>query len=263
VKVLIVDDQADARDSLILLCERSDDIQVVGEAACGMAAIDAAGKLDPDLMLLNVELSDMSGFELLRTARAGTHPLGIMVSPCPDHAIGAFTEGAIDYLVTPVTAERFDLAMARVRHRCTYVLPGYSSFISGSSDLGRRAPVSPRFLVGDRQRRLYPLDPMSIDYIEADGNYVTPLRAGKVEYFSRDSIKRLSTQLAELGFIRIERSLLVNAAAVSYAEVAGHGTFALTLNSGVCLHSSAAYRDSILRVIPLPPLSKRYRGTAS
>jgi DNA-binding LytR/AlgR family response regulator len=103
---------------------------------------------------------------------------------------------------------------------------------------------------------------MSIDYIEADGNYVT-LRAGKVEYLSRDSIKRLSTQLAELGFIRIERSLLVNAAAVSYAEVAGHGTFALTLNSGVRLHSSAAYRDSILRVIPLPALSKRYRGTAS
>jgi DNA-binding LytR/AlgR family response regulator len=261
VKVLIVDDQAPARDSLILLCERSDDIQVVGEAACGEAAIDAAGKLDPDLMLLNVELSDMSGFELLRTMRAGTRPLGIMVSPCADHAIKAFTEGAIDYLVTPVSAERFDLAMARVRQRCNAALPGYGPFTSKSPEPGRQ-PVSPRFLVGERQRRLYPLDPMAIDYIEADGNYVT-LRAGKVEYLSRDSIKRLSTQLAELGFIRIERSLLVNAAAVSYAEVAGHGTFALTLNSGVCLHSSAAYRDSILRIIPLPPLSKRYRGAAS
>jgi len=262
VKVLIVDDQAHARDSLIRLCERSDDVQVVGEAACGMAAIDAAGRFNPDIMLLNVELSDMSGFELLRTMGAGTHPLGIMVSPCADHAIRAFTEGAIDCLVTPVTAERFDLAMARVRYRCNYALPGYGAFTSKSSVLGRPAPVSSRFLVGERQRRLYPLNPMSIDYIEADGNYVT-LRAGKVEYLSRDSIKRLSTQLAELGFIRIERSLLVNAAAVSYAEVAGHGTFALTLNSGVRLHSSAAYRDSILRVIPLPALSKRYRGTAS
>jgi two-component system LytT family response regulator len=262
VKVLIVDDQAPARDSLIVLCGRSDDIEVVGEAACGMAAIDAAGKLNPDIMFLNVELSDMSGFELLRTMRAGIHPLGIMVSPCPDHAIRAFTEGAIDYLVTPVTAERFDLAMARVRHRCNYASPSYGPLISKSLDLGHHAPASPRFLVGERQRRLYPLDPMSIDYIEADGNYVT-LCVGNVEYLSRDSIKRLSTQLAELGFIRIERSLLVNAAAVSYAEVAGHGTFALTLNSGVCLHSSAAYRDSILRIIPLPPLSKRYRGTAS
>ena len=262
MKVLIVDHQAPARDSLIRLCERSDDVQVVGEADCCMAAIDAAGRLNPDIMLLDVELPDMSGFELLRAMGAGNHPLGIMVSPCADHAIRAFTEGAIDYLVTPVSAERFDLAMARVRHRFDCALPGYGPFTSKSSDLGRTVPLSPRFLVGERQRRLYPLDPRSIDYIEADGNYVT-LRAGKVEYLSRDSIKRLSTQLAELGFIRIERSLLVNAAAVSYAEVAGHGTFSLTLSSGVCLHSSAAYRDSILRIIPLPALSKRHRGTSS
>jgi two-component system, LytTR family, response regulator len=262
VKVLIVDDQAPVRESLVRLCERSDDIQIVGAAACGMAAIDAAGKLDPDIMLLDVELPDMSGFELLRTLGAGTHPLGIMVSPCADHAIRAFTEGAIDYLVTPVTLERFDLAIARVRHRRNYALPGYDPLSSKSVEFGRPTAVSPRFLVGERQRRLYPLDPMSIDYIEADGNYVT-LRVGKVEYLRRDSIKQLSAQLAELGFIRIERSLLVNAAAVSYAEVAGHGTFALTLNSGVCLHSSAVYRDSILRIIPLPALSKRYRGTAS
>jgi hypothetical protein len=50
---------------------------------------------------------------------------------------------------------------------------------------------------------------------------------------------------------------------VSYAEGAGHGAFALKLSSGVCLHSSPAYRDSILRIIPLPALSKRYRGMAS
>ena len=73
MKVLIVDDQAHARDSLTRLCERSDDVQVVGEAACGMAAIDAAGTLDPDIMLLDVELPDMSGFELLR-ADGGGHP---------------------------------------------------------------------------------------------------------------------------------------------------------------------------------------------
>jgi two-component system LytT family response regulator len=262
VKILIVDHEAHARDSLIRLCERNDDIQVVGEAACGVVAIDAAGKLKPDIMLLDVELPDMSGFELLRTVGTGSHPLGIMVSKCADHAVRAFAEGALDYLVAPVTAERFDRAMARARHRFECALPGYDRFTSKSSELGRAAPVSPRFLVGERQRRLYPLDPKSIDYVEADGNYVT-LRAGNVEYLRRDSIKRLSMQLAEFGFIRIERSLLVNAASVLYAEVAGHGTFALTLSSGACLHSSAAYRDSIFRVIPLPGLSKRYRGTAS
>ena len=262
MKIFIVEDQPDTRSSLIRLCERSDDVQVVGEAACGKAAIDAACKLNPDIMILDVELPDMSGFELLRAVGDHTHPLGIMVTKCADHAVRAFAEGAIDYLVAPVTAERFDRAMARARHRFDRDLPGDPRLTSTASHLGRTGPVLPRFLVGERHRRLYPLDPKAIDYIEADGNYVT-LRAGKAEYLSRDSIKRLSMHLAELDFIRIERSLLVNAAAVSYAEVAGHGTFALTLSSGACLHSSPAYRDSILRVIPLPALSKRYRGTAS
>jgi two-component system, LytTR family, response regulator len=262
VKVLIVDDQADARASLIGLCECRGDIQVIGEAACGKAGLEASGTLKPDIVFVDAELPDMSGFDLLRAVAANTSPLGIMVSSCTDHANRAFDEGAFDYLVMPVAAKRFDRAMTRAHFRLSYAAPGSGRFSSDSSEFGRAAPVPPRFLVGERQRRLYPLDPKSIDYIEADGNYVT-LRVGKVEYLSRDSIKRLSIQLAALGFIRIERSLLVNAAAVSYAEATGHGAFALTLSSGVCLHSSAAYRDSIFRIIPLPGLSKRCRGTLS
>jgi two-component system LytT family response regulator len=252
MKVLVVDEQADTRNSLIRLCEGREDVQVVGEATCGTAAIDAAGPLNPDIVLLGVELPDMSGFDLLRAVTADIRPLGIMASNYAGHATRAFEEGAFDYLVMPVAAERFDRAMTRAQHRLN----------NASSGFGRTLPNPPRFLVGERLRRLYPLDPRSIDYIEADGNYVT-LRAGKEEYLSRDSIKRLAVQLAELGFIRIERSLLVNATAVAFAEVARHGTFALTLSSGVCLHSSAAYRDSILRIIPLPALSKRYRVIVS
>ena len=96
---------------MIGLCECRDDLQVVGAAACGKAALDAAGRLDPDIMLLDVELPDMSGFDLLRAAAAGTRPLGIMVSNCTDHATRAFEEGAFDYLVMPVAAERFDRAI--------------------------------------------------------------------------------------------------------------------------------------------------------
>jgi two-component system LytT family response regulator len=259
---LVVDDQADTRNSLIRLCERRDDVQVVGEAACGTAAINAAGPLNPDIVLLGVELPDMSGFELLRAVAVDLRPLAIMASNYAGHATRAFEEGAFDYLVMPVATERFDRAITRAQHRLNCAFPAFGRCISNSPEPGRTLLNPPRFLVGERLRRLYPLDPRSIDYIEADGNYVT-LRAGKDEYLSRDSIKRLALQLAEFGFIRIERSLLVNATAVAYAEVARHGTFALTLSSGVCLHSSAAYRDSILRVIPLPALSKRYRGTVS
>jgi two-component system, LytTR family, response regulator len=242
----MVDGRAQARDCLLELCACKNDIQVVGEAASGRAAIDAMETLNPDIVLLDVELPDMSGFEVLRALTTDARPLGIMMSNCADHAARAFDEGAFDYFMVPVAAKRFDRAMVRARCLLNLAL----------------TLAAPRFVVGERQRKLYPLDPRSIDYVEADGNYVT-LRAGKVQYLRRDSIKSLAMQLGRLGFVRIGRSLLVNAAAISYAEVAGHGSFALTLTSGVCLHSSAAYREDILRVIPLPALSRRYEGTVS
>ncbi len=256
MKVLIVNEQPQARDGLIRLCERRDDIQIVGDVTNGRAGIVAARNLSPDLMLLDVDLPDISGFELLRMVGAGGHPLGIMLAKCPDHAARAFAEGALDYFVMPVARERFDQAILRARHRIHDTPPRIPSRTSLCTDLWPPAPRPPRLLVGERQRKLYPLNPKSIDYIEADGNYVT-LRVGKIEYLSRDSVKRLSLQLADLGFMRIARSLLVNVAAVAYAEVAGHGTYALTLTSGACLHSTAAYRDELLRMIPLPALSKR------
>ena len=116
MNILIVEDQSHERDRLIGLCECRDDIKIVGEAACGKSAIEAAGSLNPDIVLLNAELPDMSGFDLLR-AMADTRSLGIMVSSRSDHATRAFDEGAFDYLVMPVAAQRFDRALTRAHHR--------------------------------------------------------------------------------------------------------------------------------------------------
>jgi DNA-binding LytR/AlgR family response regulator len=110
--------------------------------------------------------------------------------------------------------------------------------------------------VGERQHRLYPLELEKIDYIEAHGNYVT-IRSGNCDYIRRDSIKRLAASLAERGFVRIERSVLLNVRAVAYAQVAGHGCFAFTLSSGACVQSSSSYREAILGVLPLEPVSRR------
>src|ERR1700676_3213691 len=98
-----------------------------------------------------------------------------------------------------------------------------------------------KLLVGEREHRLYPMNPETIDYIESDGNYVT-IRSGSAKYISRDSIKR---------------SLLVNIRAVAYVEAVGRGMFAFTLTSGAVLHSSTSYRDSILRILPMRRLSIR------
>ena len=257
MKLLIVDDEPHARSALVQLCERSHDVRVVGEAESGIAGIDAAEKLRPDVMLVDVELPDMTGFEVLRGARTKRRPLGIMVTSHADHAVTAFAEGALDYLVKPVSADRFAESIERARQRCEAARPSAIPARSGIGHAGRaNALVAAPFkmLIGEREHRLYPLNVAGIDYIESDGNYVT-IRSGSSDYISRDSIKRLSEELAEAGFIRIERSLLVNIGAVQYVESIGRGTFAFTLICGSCLRSSASYRDSILRVLPMRRLA--------
>lgn len=255
MRFLVVGQDGPGRSALIRHCERSADLKVIGEAEFGAAAIQATRALRPDVLLLNSELPDMSGFDVLRAVRSEPGPLGIIVAPRTDHAVTAFAEGAFDYLLDPVSSHRFDQAMERARQRLDSIGGGASaqphaerSQSIASFDASRFPP--PRFLVGERRHRLYPLELSKIDYIESDGNYVT-IRSGGTEYLSRDSIKRLSVALADHGFVRIERSLLVNIGAVAYVELAGHGSYAFTLACGACLYSGVTYRDGILRVLPL------------
>lgn len=260
LKVLIVDNERRDRTSLIAMCQQRDDVQIVGEAESGIAALRAADELCPDVMLVDVELPDMSGFDLLSVAHWQSGPLSIIATGGPDSAAAALAAGALDYLPKPVDAARLGQSLERAQHRCHSSRASVPMFPRlqrpGVSQLSPRSHNELRFLVGERQHRLYPLEVEKIDYIEAHGNYVT-IRSGACDYIRRDSIKRLAAYLAEWGFLRIERSLLLNVRAVAYAQVANHGTFAFTLSSGACIQSSTSYRDAILNVIPLVPLSRR------
>ena len=105
-------------------------------------------------------------------------------------------------------------------------------------------------LVGERERRMYPLSPGEVDYIESRGNYVE-FHVEELVFISRDSIKRLSRALADSRYIRIQRALLLNVQSIVYAQRVGHGTFAFTLRSGARLTSGTRYREEILRTLPL------------
>jgi two-component system LytT family response regulator len=260
LKVLIVDNERQERTSLIELCEQRDDVQIVGEAESGVAALRAADELCPDVMLVDVELPDMSGFDLLSATHWQSGPLSIIVTGGPDNAAAALAAGALDYLLKPVDAARLGQSLERAQHRRQSLRASAPLFPRLEPPGAFQAPQwshnKLRFLVGERQHRLYPLEVEKIDYIEAHGNYVT-IRSGTCDYIRRDSIKRLAADLADRGFVRIERSLLLNMRAIAYAQVANHGTFAFTLSSGACIQSSTSYRDDILDVLPLVPLSRR------
>lgn len=249
-----------ARSLLIRLCQSVDDVEVVAQSHSGAEALEAVRALQPDLMLLDVDLPDMSGFELMGALQGDSRPASIIVAANAQHALTAFDAGAIDFLIKPVRAARFSEAMRRARGRSKSVpigLPRSGPQTAWTPAADRHVPEPPRLLAAERERRLYLLDPAKVDYIEAYGNYVR-LWSGGVAYISRECIKELAILLASSGFVRIQRSKLVNLRAVAYIERPGHGLFVFVLSCGTRLESTPTYRADVLRALYPADFSRRW-----
>jgi two-component system LytT family response regulator len=165
----------------------------------------------------------------------------------------ALAAGVLDYLMRPIKAEAFETSLLRARGRFgARKLPTRrtSSSYSTASLRSELECDRPFVLIAERGQRLYPVQPRRIDYVESAGNYVK-FHVDKCEYIARESMKRLEVILGRAGFVRIERTLLLNILAISFVETVGHGAFAFTLSNGVRLHSGPAYRETILRALPL------------
>lgn len=124
-----------------------------------------------------------------------------------------------------------------------------ANLVRRGEEIGAGAPEP--MLVGEREGKLYPLDPCSVDFVESEGNYVR-YNVGRVSFTARGTLERLSDMLRPAGFVRIERSLLLNLRSISFVERGVGRRFLFTLRSGTRLRSGARYRESILLALPLP-----------
>jgi two-component system LytT family response regulator len=247
MRVLIVDDNPDERAALAQLCQERGNFGDLAIADSGLEALKLIRASPPDMILLDCELSDMTGFDVLRSLTREERPLPIMVADDDRHAVEALELAAIDYLMRPVSVERFDACLRRIRalngrfRREMLATPlGADAQIEGRSPAATQIGIADR-LVGERAGRFYFFAPSDVDYIQADSNYMY-LQVGNDRYINRDSLKRVAPLLQPLGYIRISRSILLNLRRVAYAEREGRGILAFTLNSGVRLVSSAGYR---------------------
>jgi two-component system, LytTR family, response regulator len=237
MRTLIVDHEPHARAKLRHLCEADESIDEVEVAECGATAIEMIRTDRPDLLLLDVELRDMTGFDVLRSLKHTGRPAVIMIAAHEEHAVEAFRSGAVDYLMKPVGASRFATAIERVHERCERSLssdrPPNIAGLAARNYKRRRAPAR---LMAENSHRLYFLSVEDVDYIESCGNYVL-IHVGEQKYLRRDTIKRLASELRDAGFEWIRRSTLVNLARVAFAEKLGHGALAFTLSCGTRLVS--------------------------
>jgi two-component system LytT family response regulator len=251
--ILVIDEDEKVRAEIKEFCRRTKDVNIVGEADTGAKGLQAAEMLQPDLLLIAVGLPDRTGFDVLRALRRHHRRRSIVLTDDAQYAATAIAAGAVGYLVKPLTKEAFSVSVRRARLRLaprSDAMRGVMPEVAPAVTRNETESGRPLFLVGERGHRLYPLDPDRIDFVESAGNYVK-YHLAQLSYVARESIKRLDAMLAPAGFIRIERSLLLNVRAIAYVQPIGHGTFAFTLTSGARLHSGYGYRDTILSALPL------------
>jgi two-component system LytT family response regulator len=243
MNVLIVDDEPLAREGMRLLLEGEDGITSVSEARHGAEAVAAIRARRPDLLLLDVQMPEMDGFAVLREIGAEAMPPVIFVTAHDQYAIRAFEVNAVDYLLKPVTRERFQCSLSRVRERVT--AQGLDN--QHVRALLQQLTAQPAYLSRVALRssgRISFANVADIQYVQAAENYVQlHLRQGR--HLLHVPIATFESALDPRLFMRIHRSLIVNLRQVRELETGPHGEYVVVLESGARLQSSRSYHDRI------------------
>lgn len=207
IRVLIVDDEPLARRALRQLLANHDDVEIVGECGDAIDATEMLARRIVDVVLLDIRMPEVSGLTLARDL--AQRPLVVFVTAHEEHGAAAYDTGATDYLVKPVTVDRLERAMQRVRERLAQLNDAarYREIVSGDAlDHLERLVVR----VGARDVVLSVND---VELFAADDVYVSLHVDGK-RYEMRTSLDKLESQLDPSRFVRVHRSYIVPVKAV-------------------------------------------------
>jgi two-component system LytT family response regulator len=245
IRVLVVDDEAPARQRLTDLLKKDPQIGSVLEAANGQAAVEIITREVLDLVFLDVQMPELDGLQVIETVGAAAMPLTVFVTAYDKHAISAFEVNALDYLLKPFSDERWEAALARAKARHRELSLGeFGGRVLRM--LGTRAQANryvDRLVVkGSGTTRF--LRVAEIDWIEGAGVYVN-LHAGGKELLYRSTLNELSRLLDPMRFIRIHRSSIVNIDSVVELQPISHGEFELVLKDGHRSRVSRTYRTEL------------------
>jgi two-component system LytT family response regulator len=232
LRAVIVDDEELARGYLREMLAAHPEIEIVAECANGFEAVKAIAETAPDLVFLDVQMPKLDGFEVLELIERT--PAVIFVTAYDQYAMRAFDAHAVDYLLKPFSAERFERALERARARLGERRP--------PPNLAReaRAPGErpQRLAVRDGTRvHVIPLE--KLDYAEAEDDYVA-LHSGGKSYLKQQTIAGLEALLDPARFVRIHRSTIVNLERVARIEPYAKDSRVAILTDGTRLPVSRA-----------------------
>jgi len=251
LRALIVDDETLARQGIRMLLDQDAEIGLIEEAGNGKRAAELMLTGGFDLIFLDVQMPEMDGFAALRRAGAELPCAVIFVTAYDHYAVEAFEVNAADYLLKPFTPQRFRQALQRAKTRIrsgprgtdARVLAVLERIASQSTYLNR---IAVRGAAGTSF-----VDPKDVDWLKAAENYVE-LHVGPACHLVEATMAEIAKRLDPARFVRIHRSVIVNAERIRTVQSASHSEYLVTLASGIQLRSGRTYREAMQRLISNP-----------
>ncbi len=242
-RVVLADDEPLARERVRELLAERDDVEIAGEARDGEEALRLIHTTAPDLLLLDVQMPGLDGFEVLAELDAARTPAVVFITAFDEYAVRAFEVRALDYLVKPFHRVRFHAAIDRAISRA----PQTDAIKTILDELQSRRAHLTRFVVRSAEE-IYFVRASEVAWIESSGNYVR-LHAQTGEHVVRTSLRELEERLDPSVFVRVHRSAVVNLDFIKKLEPYFHGEFVITLKDGWQLTSSRSYSARLREVL--------------
>jgi two-component system LytT family response regulator len=245
VRTVIVDDEPLGRERIRTLLAGDAEVEIVGEASDGKAAVASIRKLKPDLLFLDVQMPEMSGFEVLEAIAGAEMPAVIFVTAYDQYAVKAFQVHALDYLLKSFDRERFGQAVQRAKVELARGRERKfdARLMALLEDLQQQHGKPERLVVRSAGRIVF-LRVEEIDWIEAADNYVC-LHVGRESHLLRGTMGSIEERLDPRKFLRIHRSTIVNLDRVRELAPLFHGDYAVRLRDGTELVLSRGYREKL------------------
>jgi two-component system LytT family response regulator len=243
LRCIIVDDEAPARTLLREYLSAHEDMVLLAECANGFEAVKAVGEHSPDVIFLDVQMPKIDGFEVLELL--DSPPLVVFTTAYDEYAVRAFEVHAADYLLKPISRERFDDALDRLRTEKESRKPDHSTPLL--AEVRRSRTPLQRILVRDGSR-VHVIPAETVDYIEAQDDYIAIHAEGKI-HLKLERIALLEQALDPARFVRIHRSFILNLERLARIELYAKDSRLAILSDGTRLPLSRAGNDKLKGII--------------
>jgi DNA-binding LytR/AlgR family response regulator len=245
LRVLLVDDEQLALDRLHALFGDLDGVEVAGLARSGTEAAHQIEQLQPDLVMLDIQMPGKSGLRVAADLTLEKRPEIVFVTAFEQYAPDAFDVEAADYLLKPVRLDRLRQAVERARRRRDLREAADRALVTSEASTPSPYTAAIWVQVAGGQVRV-PVD--LIDWIEAAKDYVM-LHTATRSYIHRISMTALEELLDPTELIRVHRSTFVRPAQVAAVQRLGRGLIALEMNDGAVVQVGPSYIKAVLAAL--------------